>query len=557
MRGLARELGRLDDERVGPLESIHESLDALGVADVEWNDFLSASVLAFPPPGGTVGTNSLCAGEPEPPVPLIEFLAVRLLLDRFSLAETARVALGFKGPLCELRARSRARVKMCTPPSVEQRAFRVFQLAQLFGLSAYDLQRLSPEEWGVVIGEIDSFSAQRRDLIITLARQRRSYIQVLDAVALHASTRTGRPRSPQFQVVCCSDEREEPFRRHLEDSVSSTETFGAAGNFGLAMFYRGFEDDSFVPLCPLMARPKHWVMEVAEEWRPRHSDGRKTIRQPIGNRRDESSVDRRAFAPEVQPPLALRARALFAGAARILSSRLASRTWRGWRRIGRHIGAAELRLERTNRAPGPQDEKVGFSLDEMAEAAERLLSDIGLTTGFARLVILLAHGVGGADNRRPAASGCDACGGASGASNARAMATILNDPRVRRALARKGLTLPAGTVFIRGFHDTAAGSAVFFDLGVLPETHRQEFETARDAIASACLRSVQSTSVRPKQGDSRNAIAIVGRREWTRGLSFDGGVALASYDPSGEDVGATVLTARFADGLPVPCRPRA
>ena len=116
--------------------------------------------------------------------------------------------------------------------------------------------------------------------------------------------------------------------------------------------------------------------------------------------------------------------------------------------------------------------------------------------------------------------------------------------------------LPTGTVFVGGFHDTAAGSVVFFDLGVVPETHRQEFEAARDAIASTCLRSVQGTSVGAKHGDSRNAITIVGRRELTRGLSFDGGVALASYDPSGDDVRATILTRSFADCLPGPRRHR-
>jgi uncharacterized protein len=127
----------------------------------------------------------------------------------------------------------------------------------------------------------------------------------------------------------------------------------------------------------------------------------------------------------------------------------------------------------------------------------------------------------------------------------------LNNPRVRAALAGKGLTLPTGTVFVAGFHDTGAGLAVFFNSGVVPETHRQEFETARDAITSACLRSVQGTSVGAENGDSRNAITIVGRRELTRGLSFDGGVALASYDPSGDDVRATMLRRVLQTVFPV------
>ena len=81
---------------------------------------------------------------PVPPGSLVEFLAVRLLLDRFALAYTAREALGYDGPLSGLRDAIRAgRIESPWPPSVEQRAFLVFQLAQVAGLSADLLYRLS------------------------------------------------------------------------------------------------------------------------------------------------------------------------------------------------------------------------------------------------------------------------------------------------------------------------------------------------------------------------------------------------------------------------------
>jgi uncharacterized protein YbcC (UPF0753/DUF2309 family) len=47
MRGLAQELGRLEDQATGPLDSILESLDALGVSEEEWERFLSATLLAL------------------------------------------------------------------------------------------------------------------------------------------------------------------------------------------------------------------------------------------------------------------------------------------------------------------------------------------------------------------------------------------------------------------------------------------------------------------------------------------------------------------------------
>ena len=91
MRGLARELGRLEDQGVGPLDSILESLDALGVAEEEWEAFLSATLLALRGWGGMVRQVELRADSVVLPIAegsLDEFLAIRLLLDRFALAFT-------------------------------------------------------------------------------------------------------------------------------------------------------------------------------------------------------------------------------------------------------------------------------------------------------------------------------------------------------------------------------------------------------------------------------------------------------------------------------------
>ncbi len=48
MRGFAKEVGRLQDEGIGPLESALESLRILGVAPDEWERYLSATMLAHP-----------------------------------------------------------------------------------------------------------------------------------------------------------------------------------------------------------------------------------------------------------------------------------------------------------------------------------------------------------------------------------------------------------------------------------------------------------------------------------------------------------------------------
>ena len=100
MRGLAAELGRLQDEGIGPLESVLESLEILGVAAEEWERYLSATLLALRGWAGMVRQIEARGDRVVHPVPegsLVEFLAIRLLLDRF--------ARGLHGP--ELTSASR------------------------------------------------------------------------------------------------------------------------------------------------------------------------------------------------------------------------------------------------------------------------------------------------------------------------------------------------------------------------------------------------------------------------------------------------------------------
>src|SRR6185312_4614113 len=69
--------------------------------------------------------------------------------------------------------------------------------------------------------------------------------------------------APAFQAVFCIDEREESFRRHLEEVEPRAETFASAGFYGVAMYYRGVHAAHARPLCPVVIKPEHFVAEVA------------------------------------------------------------------------------------------------------------------------------------------------------------------------------------------------------------------------------------------------------------------------------------------------------
>src|SRR5262249_50793441 len=126
---------------------------------------------------------------------------------------------------------------------------------------------------------------------------------------------------------------------------------------------------------------------------------------------------------------------------------------------------------------------------EMAEVAERQLRDIGLAANFARLVLILGHGSHSMNNPHESAHDCGACGGSIGGANARALAQMLNDPRVRDRLARRGLTIPADTVFLGGLHNTCNEYVKFFDQDRLPPTHGEALHAAHDAIEEALGRN--------------------------------------------------------------------
>jgi len=578
---LPQELERIAAAQPGPLELIDESLQALGVPAAEQEAYLSQTLLALRGWAGMLWqmeTNAEWTARPAPRGTLIEYLAVRLLLERLALAHTAREALDDGGDLATLRSRLRKLTKRTTPTSEYQRAFQIFQLAQTIGWHPPDLCCLSPDEWGTLIAEIELFSDVKRRRVYQLAFERRYRNQALDALMAHAKFTAPRTDPPRFQVICCLDEREESFRRHLEEVAPDCETFGVAGFFGVAMYYRGVAEAHFVPLCPIVIKPRHFIQEEAAYSFEQAHRRRSETRRALGRASHRIHTESRSVLGGALTAL-LGTLASIPLVARVLFPRLTAQTRRVFGRFVQPPPFTRLSLERTEPEPGPENGQLGYSLEEMTGIARRALEDIGLTNRFARLVIVAGHGSSSLNNPHRSAYDCGACGGNRGGPNARAIAFMLNDARVRHQLAERGLSLPRETVFVGAFHNTCDDSLRYFDLDRLPTSHRDDFEAAKAALDEgrrrnahercrrfesapstlsneAALRHVEGRSedlsqVRPELGHATNAICFVGRRWRTKGLFLDRRTFLTSYDPTLDGDDSPVLTRTLQAVFPV------
>lgn len=351
----------------------------------------------------------------------------------------------------------------------------------------------------------------------------------------------------EVQAVFCIDVRSEVFRRALEATSSSVQTRGFAGFFGLPVAYTPAGSDVARPQLPGLLSPSLVVID-----QPSVADGNDPA--ALGTRRRRVLGGRRRWQAFRTEPSSMftyvESTGLLAGASLVQHSLPHDHAPGPWEHDG--LDAAQAASLRRRLALVDEDPPAA------AAVGHRVLTAMGLVDDFAPLVLLCGHGSTSANNPHAAGLDCGACGGQTGEVNARALAHLLDAPAVRRELAALGITIPDGTWFVPGLHDTTTDTVTLFDTDLAPASHSDAIERLAVQLAAAGrraraeragalglggvaddaealehhvrVRANDWSQVRPEWGLAGNASFVVAPRWRTRHLDLGGRSFLHDYD---------------------------
>jgi uncharacterized protein YbcC (UPF0753/DUF2309 family) len=544
-------------------------LNELGVAHADHDQFLERIALQLP---GWAGMFYRLQEHPEdradsaPPARLVDFLAVRLTLDVLAWRVLARKQLHYSGPLRSLASALKTTWldQQARPVTSSPDTWRLFQLFQTAGIAPNEARTIPVHVRHRLLDRLDSFDELARRQIWQEAYEAHYRDQILSAVAVRRSRLRGRPevQNPRYQLMACMDDREEAFRRALEELEPRTETFGVAGFFGIAMNFQRFDQTASAPLCPVVVTPAHDVVEEPDEGHHHLAERRLRRLSLLARiRRGVRRGSRSLVAGSVLIPL-LGIFSVVPMVGRILFPRIHGRLQTAAEKRLVSEPKTRLTLLQTSHdhVPSAWVRARGFSLREQADRVAAQMENMGFVHQFAPIICVMGHGSRSVNNPHLSAYDCGACGGRHGGPNARAFAGMANRAEVRALLAERGIVIPPTTWFVGAEHNTATDEVEYYDLEYMPPALQSEwqeflslmlnarklsahercrkFESASHGMSpTAALRHVEGraediSQARPELGHVTNAVAFVGRRSLTRHLFLDRRSFLISYDPT-------------------------
>ena len=522
-----KERERLADWPKDPVEALLYSLSLLNIDEKQIKDYFEYHLLALPGWAGMLKWRSIQNGKGLQL--LVDYLAIRLSLEYV-----------FAIPYLPLEQRKIADPSTILPLLAAWIHWGGMTLDEWRQLSVYEIKSR--------LMFADRFLRINRHHIWLEAWEETYESRLREKIA--TSLNVGQLEQTAVQLLFCIDVRSEPIRCYLEES-GPFETYGCAGFFGLPIRTRELDSYYTHPSCPVIVEPQHEIYESSLQDHVSEYRRRLTVFQFIGD--TFNKIKKHALAslllPEMSGP--------WLGLHTIARSAAP-----GW--MGRVIQQVKKRIERKpltklslhyEGASSKSGLSIGFTTNEQVQYVKQLLTNIGLTSSFAPLVVVCGHGSTSTNNPYASSLDCGACGGTSGAFNARVFTSLCNLKEVREGLKKEGIFIPDETVFMAAEHNTTIDKLYFLDTPSLSKAAEDSLKLLKSKLNDVSIkvsaerlkklphnskfknpfkeanrRSVDWSEIRPEWGLAGNAAFFIGRRSLTKHCHLEGKVFLHSYD---------------------------
>lgn len=341
---------------------------------------------------------------------------------------------------------------------------------------------------------------------------------------------------PDVQMVFCIDVRSEVIRRNIEILTKKIETIGFAGFFGMEVNFLGLGHANPDQNCPILLEPKVLAKELSE------CNEKNIVKK------------KRKYADFIQLNSIIKNSGISSfsfvetfGFKYIVDILKASLNYKNVNIDSNNLGLTKKEISKIK-----LDVKH-ISFEDKLKMTLNTLSGLGLKNKFSKYIFIIGHGSQTTNNPYSSALDCGACGGHHGTSNARMLVHLLNDPEIRKGLSRHNIHIPPETQFISGWHNTTTED-IHVDKEGLDSEELQEYLNifkkashytrierskflpwAKDLDANKLKKEFQIkasdwSEIRPEWGLARNASFIIGKRELTRTVNFEGRSFLHDYD---------------------------
>ncbi|TGE84680.1 DUF2309 domain-containing protein [Pseudoalteromonas sp. KS88] len=345
-----------------------------------------------------------------------------------------------------------------------------------------------------------------------------SYQQTLNETLLNASKAT--PAKVQLQAVFCIDVRSEVMRRALESQSQTIETFGFAGFFGLPIEYQANASALKRPQLPGLLKP---IIQVSEQKGSHKITAERSLTAAWQN---WSKAAPSAFS-------------MVESMGWLYALKLLKNTFLANNTSNHHCHDTQWQLSKDN---------IQLNTEDKTELAYTVLNAMGLTE-YAEKILLVGHGSHSTNNLHAAGLDCGACGGQTGEVNVRVLASLLNEPDVRKQLQNRGISLPDDCQFVAALHNTTTDEITLFDSSLNPtmsqwlrtatkQAQQERLQHIDPRLANASHNQINHayqkrandwSQVRPEWGLANNAAFIVAPRNWTRDVDLKGRSFLHDY----------------------------